>query len=501
MKKRLAILLALAMLISAFSIVSADAVNYGGELKAFGVIKGDQDGNLNADKNLTREEAIVTLIRMMGQEEKAVQFKGEQPFSDVPADNWSKPYLGYAKKQGWTNGIGEGKFGLGLNVTTQEYVTFMLRALGYAGSDVYNNAMTMGNNMNLLDGVSNDEAKASILRGDVFAVMYNTLYSKPAQSDKALVYKLGLAKEETPATEGKKTVYPLTIKNFNYAKEEIDVTFDKAPEKVFAVYQDSVETLLELGLEDRIVGCAGLDQDVKPQFAAAFAKVNYLTEFSPDKETVLAANPDMILSWFSYFGDKKMGDVDFWHERNVGTYMMSNSGATADKTVENEYKDILLIGKIFDVQDKAEKIVNDMKAEVEKVLAVANKMDQKPRVMVMEFDKKGVRLYGDNTLGGDMVKQIGAELVTAPDNRMTNEDLIVSNPDVIFTVYFGSSSSVEDEDKAIAALMEDPKFASLDAVKNKRVYAISLGEVYCSGTRTLDGIIKLAKGTYPDFEE
>ncbi len=208
----------------------------------------------------------------------------------------------------------------------------------------------------------------------------------------------------------------------------------------------------------------------------------------------------MILSWYSFFGDKKMGDVDFWHKRNVGTYMMRNSGADM-RSLENEYTDILLIGQIFDVQDKAEAIVNHMKEEVEKVLAVANKMDKKPTVLVMEFDKKGVRVYGENTLAGDMVKAIGADLVTAPENRMSGEDLIVKNPDVIFNVYFGSSSKQEDANAAIAKLKDDPKYASLNAVKNNRVYAISLSETYCSGTRTLDGILKLAKGIYPDFEE
>ncbi len=295
--------------------------------------------------------------------------------------------------------------------------------------------------------------------------------------------------------------YPVTIQTYNRAKEAIDVTFEKAPERVVAVYQDSVETMLALGLEDHVVGFGGLDEDVKPEYADAFAKTNVFEAWSPDKEAVLALEPDMILSWYSFFGDKKMGDVDFWHERNVGTYMMRNSGADPARSVENEYKDILAIGKIFNVEDKATAIVDNMKAEVNKVLEVANKMETKPRVLVMEFDKKGVRTYGDNTLAGDMVKTIGADLVTAPENRMSDEDLIAKNPDVIFNVYFGSSSKAEDANAAIAKLMDDPKFASLDAVKNKRVYAISLSETYCSGTRTLDGILKLAKGIYPDFEQ
>lgn len=293
--------------------------------------------------------------------------------------------------------------------------------------------------------------------------------------------------------------YPVTVQNYNQAKEVIDITVEKAPERVFAVYQDSIETLLALGLEDRIVACAGLDQDVKPEYAEAFKKVKYLTEFSPDKESVLMMEPDFILSWYSYFGEKKLGDVDFWHERGIGTYMMQNSGAAPERRLEHEYEDILNIGKLFDVEEKAEAIVDEMKAEVQKVVDAASKMDKKPRVLVMEVEKDGIRVYGDNTLGGDMVKNLGAELVTAPENHMSSEEFITANPDVIFTVYFGSSSSVEDSDAALSQLTEEPKYASLTAIQQGRVHAISLGEMYCSGTRTLDGILRLAKGIYPEL--
>lgn len=305
------------------------------------------------------------------------------------------------------------------------------------------------------------------------------------------------ASDQTTAADAH---YPVTVTTHNYGKEPVEITFTKAPEKVFAVYQNSIETLLALGLEDHMVAAAGLDQDVKAEYAEAFKKVNYLTEFTPDQESVLMMSPDMILSWYSYFGEKNLGDVGFYHERGIQTYMMQNSGAVKPAVLENEYTDILNIGKIFNVEAKAEAIVNEMKTQVKNIADQANKMSEKPKVLVMEMEKDGVRVYGENTLGGDMVTQLGAQLVTAPENKMSSEALIASNPDVIFTVYFGSSDSVADGDSAIATLMNDPKYQSLNAVKNKRVYAISLGEMYCSGTRTLDGILRLAKGIYPEME-
>lgn len=310
------------------------------------------------------------------------------------------------------------------------------------------------------------------------------------------------AKSEAPVSQvsTEESYYPVTVTTYNYGKEPLEITFEKAPEKVFAVYQNSIETLLALGLEDRIVAAAGLDQDVKPEYAEAFKKVKYLTEFTPDKESVLMMAPDFILSWYSYFGEKNLGDVGFFHERGINTYMMANSGAAKARVLENEYTDILTLGKIFNVEEKAQAIVTEMKDQVGHIAEKAKTMTEKPKVLVMEFEKEGVRVYGDNTLGGDMVKQLGAELVTAPENKMSSEAFIASNPDVIFTVYFGSSDSIADADSAVAKIMDEPKYQSLNPVKNKRVYAISLGEMYCSGTRTLDGILRMAKGIYPEMD-
>ena len=49
-------------------------------------------------------------------------------------------------------------------------------------------------------------------------------------------------------------------------------------------------------------------------------------------------------------------------------------------------------------------------------------------------------------------------------------------------------------------VLENPAFASLSAVKNKRVYAIPLGEMYSSGIRTIDGINTFANGLYGNEE-
>ncbi len=128
---------------------------------------------------------------------------------------------------------------------------------------------------------------------------------------------------EGAAEEGTKTEYPLTITTYDYDGNEIETTYEKAPEKVLAVYQGSIETMLSLGLEDRLVATAGLDNEVPDDLKDAFSKTNYLDEFTPSLETVTMLEPDMILSWSSLFSDKNLGNVTDWIDKGCNTYYNS----------------------------------------------------------------------------------------------------------------------------------------------------------------------------------
>ncbi|HML45247.1 MAG TPA: ABC transporter substrate-binding protein [Clostridia bacterium] len=210
-----------------------------------------------------------------------------------------------------------------------------------------------------------------------------------------------------PAALAEDGHYPVTVTMYNYAKEPIEITFEKAPEKVLCVYQNSIETMLALGLEDHILACAGLDHAVKPEWQEAFDKVNYLTEFAPDKETVVMMEPDFIVSWYSFFGEKKLGEVDYWLERGINTYIYANTGAVKPRTLENEYNDLLNMGKIFNVEDRAEALVGEIRDEVARIEAYTQTAEKAPVVLIVEFLGENINVYGAEQLGGDMVTQLG----------------------------------------------------------------------------------------------
>ena len=300
-----------------------------------------------------------------------------------------------------------------------------------------------------------------------------------------------------PQTEPAEESYePVTITTYDYEGNEITTTYDKAPERVLCVYQGCIETMIALGLEDRVVACYGLDNPVKEEWEEGLSRMNYQEDvFAPDKETVLMMEPDLIFSWGSLFSEKNLGNQTEWIANGTNTYISTNtrSGGHA-RTLENEYTDLLNIGKIFGVEDKAQALVDEMKSEIAGVLAQTAGQES-PRVSVIEFLGDSISNYGASQLGGDMVTQLGGTLADPDAGELGKEDLLNLDPDVIFVVYMARTEDVEAE--MISKVMDDPAFADLSAVKNERVYPIMLGDMYASTVRSIDGIRTFAAGMYP----
>ena len=232
-----------------------------------------------------------------------------------------------------------------------------------------------------------------------------------------------------------------------------------------------------------------------------FQKANYLDEFTPSLETVTMLEPDMILSWSSLFSDKNLGNVTDWIDKGCNTYYNTNTRPDGDRTLENEFTDILNLGKIFDVQDKAQAIVDDAKAVIDKTLTATADVEEKPSVMILEdLLEKISQTMVQRALVEIMVTQLGATLANPDASTVGKEDIIAANPDVIFVVYMpyaGDDPETVKNDQ-LAVIQDDEALQSLDAVKNGRVYPIMLSEMYASATRTQDGIETFAKGLYPD---
>ena len=136
------------------------------------------------EKTPTRAEALIMLIRMLGEEKAALACTASQPFIDVP--DWCAPYVAYAYERGYSNGVGTDSlghsyFGTQQTASAAMYMEFMLRALGYSStattniSDALDRAVTAGV---LTAGERTALQSSDFLRADVAYLSYYALSAR-----------------------------------------------------------------------------------------------------------------------------------------------------------------------------------------------------------------------------------------------------------------------------------------------------------------------------------
>ena len=203
----LCLMLTLTPFASAASDEASEAANALYELGLFQGTAENADGTpvFDLDRAPTRAEAVTMLVRLLGGEDAALAGDWDTPFTDVP--EWAEPYVGYAYSKGLTDGTGETAFGSDASVTAAQYITFVLRALGYeSGADFeWDKAWELSDEIGLTGG-EYGASTASFLRGDVAVISYNALSCTLKDSDVTLLDTLTgeLAAYEI---EGAGTVY------------------------------------------------------------------------------------------------------------------------------------------------------------------------------------------------------------------------------------------------------------------------------------------------------
>lgn len=208
MRKRIiSVLLALVLVLSLApaAFAASDEANAAADaLYQLGLFNGtgtDANGNPNfdLDRTPTRNEAVTMLVRLLGRAGEAESNTYKTPFADVA--EWAKPYVGYAYANKLTTGTSATTYGGSGNVTATQYITFVLRALGYeSGTDFqWDKAWELSDQLGITEGRYNANT-TTFARGDVVIISHNALSCNLKGKDITLFEDLtarGAVKEHT----------------------------------------------------------------------------------------------------------------------------------------------------------------------------------------------------------------------------------------------------------------------------------------------------------------
>lgn len=148
-----------------------------------------EDGttDFGLDRHVTRMQAVLIVIRLLGKSAEAAAYPKTHPFTDVP--NWADSYVSYAYDKEITKGISGTRFGTADKVNATSYLTFMLRILGYKDSSDFSCKLPWA--LASYCGILPTQIdKADFLRSDLIDVTCATLYAHMKDSSLQLKDKL-----------------------------------------------------------------------------------------------------------------------------------------------------------------------------------------------------------------------------------------------------------------------------------------------------------------------
>ena len=289
------------------------------------------------------------------------------------------------------------------------------------------------------------------------------------------------------------THYPLTVQSCNR-----EVTFKQAPKHAVSHDINMTQMMLALGLKPKMAGYSGVSgwKAVTPDMQSILDGLPELAAKYPSVETLLNANVDFFFAGWDY-GMRVGGDLtpQTLQPLGINVYELTESCAFVMKrppaSLEDTYNDLRNLGKIFDVQDRANAVIARMQAQVAEVRK--DLPADKPRVFLYDSGEDRAMTSGRLGMPQALIDAAGGrnilDDVDASWTRVNWESVVEHNPQVIVIVDYSEVTAEQKEQ----FLLSNKALQSVDAIKNQRFIVIP----YVQATPGIDNVLAvetLAKG-------
>ncbi len=294
--------------------------------------------------------------------------------------------------------------------------------------------------------------------------------------------------------------YPVTVDSCGKP-----VTFDAAPKRAVVHDINMSQMAFALGLQPSMVGVTGISgwYERSPEFLKEQGSIPELAPKYPTMENLLAANPDFFFAGW-YYGMKPGGEVtpDTLAQHGIKTLVLTESCVHLDKnrpaaSMDLLYGDVEKLGKIFDKEAEAEKLVAGWKA---KLADIAAKVGDAKGTRVFLYDSGDDKPFtaGKFAIPTAMIAAAGGQNIMADmDTSWGNTDwetVATRNPQFLILLDYQNGGGYQ---KLLDFLKAHPAMKETDAVKNQRFVALRYEEL-TPGPANIAAIEKIAKAMHPD---
>ena len=287
--------------------------------------------------------------------------------------------------------------------------------------------------------------------------------------------------------------FPVTIDSCDR-----EVTFEAAPTRAVSNDVNLTEMMLALGLTGNMVGYTGIS-DWKTLDEVLREGVAELPELSPNyptKEVLLGADADFYFAGWNY-GMRVGGEVtpDTLAEFDIQVYELTESCIhIMDKpaaSMDDMYNDLLNLGRIFGVAERAEALVDGYRDDLAQFTAGLADLDAPVKVFVYDSGENKPFTAGRYAMPTALIEAAGGvNIMDDVDSSWVEigwEPVIERNPDVVVIVDYGSVTAEQKAD----FMRDNPAFKDIPAVLNDRFVVLPYVEA-TPGPRNIEAIKTLA---------
>ena len=276
------------------------------------------------------------------------------------------------------------------------------------------------------------------------------------------------------------------------------VAFDAPPERAISNDVNLTEMMLVLGLADRMVGYTGVSgwKTLDEEMRAGIEELPELSARYPSKEVLVGADADFFFAGWNY-GMKVGGEVtpETLEPFGILVYELTESCThIMDKnkaSLEDMYNDLLNLGRIFDVEDHASRLVEGYRADLA-AFTDGLETGEPLRVFVYDSGEETPFTAGRYAMPTALIEAAGGTNILDDFEKswatVTWEEVVERNPEVVVIVNYGEVTAEQKRE----FMMSNPAFADLDAVKNDRFVTLEYVEA-TPGPRNIQAVKTLAQ--------
>jgi iron complex transport system substrate-binding protein len=288
---------------------------------------------------------------------------------------------------------------------------------------------------------------------------------------------------------------PVTITNCDRT-----ATFETPPQRIVSMNDHVTETLIQIGVGDRIVGMGyGEQPDPLAETAEQFSTIPSLAKEYPTSEQVLDLEPDLIVGGMRSAFDEKNGfGRDSLEAAGIGTFLFSEYCGDGFPDIELLENDFAQLGALLGAEEEAAVLTARINSGLD---AVRGRLDaagvQPVRTFFYDSGEAEPMTVGGVGIGNLIADYAGAENITAEGTKpypTTSWEVVGERqPDAIVVLDYGSTSA----ENKIEFLKSQPIMMTTPAVQNDRFIVVPLDDFFES-SRMVTSVETIAEALHPE---